>query len=417
MKIRLTTKQLVAMGLLATVGFSSVAVASGFQLWEESAAGTGDYHAGGAAEANDASTEFYNPAGMIRLKKPQVSVGAVLIPLNVKWNGSDTVSGTPFSYKTNGWLSGDTVNLVPNMHLVYPINKRMAFGFGVTVPFGLSTNYAYTLPDATIRSTVTKIMAFNFNPSIAYALTSKWSVGLGVDVVYGTATYNTQFGTSQLTNDLHDTSLGWNGGILYQLSPRTRFGFSYRSRVVLHAKGVSKAISPTVTTENNNLNAKLTLPPTWTVSVFQKLTPKWDLLASAYYTQWNVFSSLVLKNTTLGNISVHENYHNTWNFALGTQYHYSPKLMFKFGVGYDMTPSVNGYRDTRLPDNNRVAVAAGVHAVLSKTLALDFGWTHLFVKNVAIDNQQSGLAFYALGTSKMSADVIGMQLSWSFDKI
>ena len=55
---------LLASGLL---GFSGVASSAGFSLIEESASGMGNAFAGGAASAEDASTLFFNPAGMTRL--------------------------------------------------------------------------------------------------------------------------------------------------------------------------------------------------------------------------------------------------------------------------------------------------------------------------------------------------------------
>jgi long-chain fatty acid transport protein len=53
------------------IGLSSNAFAAAFQLYEQDGASVGDYHAGRAAQANDASTVFYNPAGIIRLKNQQ----------------------------------------------------------------------------------------------------------------------------------------------------------------------------------------------------------------------------------------------------------------------------------------------------------------------------------------------------------
>ena len=46
--------------------FSGAAGASGFQLLEQGS-GLGNAYAGSAAKANDASTIFWNPAGMTRL--------------------------------------------------------------------------------------------------------------------------------------------------------------------------------------------------------------------------------------------------------------------------------------------------------------------------------------------------------------
>ena len=55
--------------------FSSAATASAFQLWEQNASGLGTAYAGSAAVADNASTVFFNPAGMTQLSGFQLSAG------------------------------------------------------------------------------------------------------------------------------------------------------------------------------------------------------------------------------------------------------------------------------------------------------------------------------------------------------
>lgn len=52
---------------LIAVAFSGSASAAGFQLLEQNASGIGNAYAGSAAVAENASTIFYNPAGMTKL--------------------------------------------------------------------------------------------------------------------------------------------------------------------------------------------------------------------------------------------------------------------------------------------------------------------------------------------------------------
>src|SRR5688572_13402266 len=78
--------------------FSSVAFASGFQLWEQDAASIGNYHAGIAAEAADASTAFYNPAGLVRIPNQQFVLGTDVILPSIKYTGTvnvNTLGNTP----------------------------------------------------------------------------------------------------------------------------------------------------------------------------------------------------------------------------------------------------------------------------------------------------------------------------------
>ena len=65
---------------LLSIAFAGAASASGFQLYgEQSASGIGNAGAGSAAVAENASTVYYNPAGMTQLPQYAISGGPVLL--------------------------------------------------------------------------------------------------------------------------------------------------------------------------------------------------------------------------------------------------------------------------------------------------------------------------------------------------
>ena len=72
---------LLSTGLVAIVATFSAAPAhsAAFYIQEQSVSGLGSAFAGSAALAEDASTIFYNPAGMTELKGPQVQLGVHML--------------------------------------------------------------------------------------------------------------------------------------------------------------------------------------------------------------------------------------------------------------------------------------------------------------------------------------------------
>ena len=84
---------LIAGASFALTALAATLYAGGFQLQEQDASGLGEYHAGQAAKANDAATEFYNPAGMVRLKHTEVSSGLTMIRLSTHFEGTATALG------------------------------------------------------------------------------------------------------------------------------------------------------------------------------------------------------------------------------------------------------------------------------------------------------------------------------------
>ncbi|RMG74791.1 MAG: hypothetical protein D6710_01135 [Nitrospirae bacterium] len=78
-KVRFT--YFVLFTLVLCVGLVSNAYSAGFAIVEQSVSGLGNAYAGGTASAEDATTLFYNPAGITKLKKAQlILAGHVIIP-------------------------------------------------------------------------------------------------------------------------------------------------------------------------------------------------------------------------------------------------------------------------------------------------------------------------------------------------
>jgi long-chain fatty acid transport protein len=145
----------VSAGVLAWTG---AAQASGFSLKEQSAKETGRAFAGGAAAADDASIIFYNPAGMTKLERSQVSLNSHLLFVDSRQqnNGSTlSVPGTPATLPVTGSDGGNPFDqpvIVPTGYAAFRANDRLWFGLGISAPFGLRSNMSRNSSAATTRS-------------------------------------------------------------------------------------------------------------------------------------------------------------------------------------------------------------------------------------------------------------------------
>jgi long-chain fatty acid transport protein len=126
-------------GLVLTLG-AGQAFGSAFALQENSGSGLGNAYAGGAASAEDASTVWFNPAGMSRIGTNQVVMAINGIGPSAKFSNGASVAAANQPLGDNGGDAGSWA-AVPNLYLVLPINKQWAFGIGVNAPFGLVTEY------------------------------------------------------------------------------------------------------------------------------------------------------------------------------------------------------------------------------------------------------------------------------------
>src|SRR3954453_19771411 len=134
------TQVAVAVGAVAAGLASSQAFGSAFALQEQNASGLGHAYAGGAAAAEDVSTIFYNPAGLVRLQSMQVVVAGNVICPSARFNDSGS---QPAAFQPLGGSGGDAGScaIVPNMYIGIPFTDKWSFGLGVNVPYGLKTEY------------------------------------------------------------------------------------------------------------------------------------------------------------------------------------------------------------------------------------------------------------------------------------
>jgi long-chain fatty acid transport protein len=106
---------------------SPSARAGSFGLNEQSVSSLGSAYAGGAAQAEDASTIFFNPAGLALLDHGELQIGGqFIIPsATFKNQGSHLVApGTPFDHEPlTGGNGGDpgVDHLIPNFYLSQPL--------------------------------------------------------------------------------------------------------------------------------------------------------------------------------------------------------------------------------------------------------------------------------------------------------
>lgn len=443
-------KKLISLSLAAVLAGTSVsAFASGFQLFEENGSGAANYSAGGAAEAADASTNFFNPAGLTRIKHWQVVGAATGIWAHSEFTGTVTnqllAGGVPAPIPPlatgSGSSSAGAFNVVPATFFAARINQRAVFGIGITAPFGLETDYS---PTAFTRyaATKSKVATININPNLGIELTKNVSIGGGIDIQQFTATLNSVANLgpntdSNSTNYAHDWGFGWNAGILFTSNDdNTRAGLSFRSEIKHNAEGGSILDGPLVVVLSGqrapifspNANTTIKLPSTTIASVWHRLNPKWAFMGTVAYTNWSVFRQVVLNNVA-GSVSpvtgqpvpvvIPQNFRDSWRVAAGADYTLNDKVTLRGGLGFDQSPLNNTDRNLRLPGNDRIAVAAGVSYQATKKARIDAGYTHLFIKksSINVSQPQSSTIVTTVGTNKASADLIGVQITYDIDNV
>jgi long-chain fatty acid transport protein len=409
---------------------SGTACASGFALIEQSGSGLGNAYAGGAASAEDASTIFYNPAGMSRLDGKQVVVAANMIKPSAKFSdgGSSPAAASGQPLGGNGGDAGSWA-LVPNAYFAMEVNPQMRIGLGINAPFGLKTDYEAGWAGR-FQALKSEVKTINVNPTLSYKLNEMVALGLGLDyqkidaelsnnVVLGAGVV----GTAKLTGN--DTGWGYNFGALFQVTPEIRAGVAYRSSINYKLSGNLLVTGPTGSVvQNPAVTADIKTPDSLSISGIKVMDSGWDVMGDITWTGWSKFKELRIVNSATGATAslTNENWKNTYRFSLGANHHYNEQWISRVGIALDQSPVDDQYRTARIPDNDRTWLSLGGQYKPSKDSALDFGYAHLFVKNSSISNNKGGAtgtsntSFYGnlVGTYKNSVDIVSVQYAYSF---
>jgi long-chain fatty acid transport protein len=413
---------------LITIAFSGSAAAAGFQLLEQNASGLGNAYAGSAAVAENASTIYYNPAGMTQLRDIEVSTGVNMISASYQFNNSGSSTGV-----LSGNSDGGTDGYVPNAYLAWRVTKDISIGLGIGAPFGLMTQYD-TPWQGGAQSEKFQIKTINVNPSIAWRANDWLSIGGGVsyqtidaEYVRLVAVSNQAVANTTATLKLNDTAWGWNAGVLFTLSPATKIGVSYRSTVKYETTGDVALSGPAAASLNaavgasSNVKASVKLPDTFIFSATHKLGEQWELLGDISWTGWSsipkidVYRTSGIASGTLAQ-TLDTEFRDTWRVAAGANYKLDEAWKLKFGLAYDQTPVKNATtRLVSLPDNDRVWFSVGTQWKPAKTTTIDVGAAYLLVKDGEINNNQTAAGRGTVkGTYDNGAVILGAQLSMAF---
>lgn len=393
--------KIAAAAAAALVSTSSV-YAAGFMLSEQSVAGLGRAYAGAGIVGDDLSAVWYNPAGMVLLPGTQVQAGGVYVDLDLSYKGDngETENGSKYGVP------------IPNFFFTRQMNDSMWFGLGLTVPYGLATEYSRTWGQID-RGMNAEIKVFDLNPNIAWKISDKLSIGAGISLQYADAQYETGVMGGMAYGRLDVDSFAWgaNIGVMWSPTETLRFGLSYRSQVNHHADGDlrvgltedgGKALELPGDPSNRSYfatfadaSASLSAPQTVLLTGTWEATPQLRLSALIRWADWSSFDTLTVNAdlssmssklpvdlppalANMSSIPIENKWQDTWLFTIGADYVINNAWTVRAGVGYETSPiDDDRYRTALIPDSDRLWLSIGATWHVTENLQGDFGFTWL----------------------------------------
>jgi len=385
------------------------------------------------------SAKFHNANSQAALGQPLGGSGgdaggAAFVPnlygsmaINNQWHVGIGVN-VPFGLKTD-WDDGWLGRYQALKSEIKTINVNPSVSYKVTKEFWLGAGANYQHMQATLTNNV------NYTAALAEGYQTPPASNLIPPAVRPALIEATSQldSFSKVTGD--DYAWGWNVGLMYSFNGdpnidvgAARIGLAYRSKIKYDVRGTVNLCNPvaagatpppgctpqtiptltgalaplnpvvagissninTTKAYNGGVSLDLKMPDMASLSYYQKLDDKWDILGDVTWTGWSSIQELKIVRTDGPNAgaatTLPQNFKDTWRFSAGLNYQYNEKTVLRAGVAFDQSPVNDTDRSARLPDNDRTWLAVGGRFKYSSALNFDVGAAYIFVKDGSINN-------------------------------
>lgn len=414
---------------LALLGalYAPSVIASGYHFGTQSVSAQSTAN----ASAADASTIYYNAAGMSKLPGTNFSINANLVAPSAKYRNAKAryPDGTPIRGKASGKIS-QSLAFVPHLYASHQLSDQWTLGLGVYVPFATETEYQR---DSVLRYNVNKtgLKSIDINPTVAFKINDNHSFAVGLIAQYSEAElrqYANLGRLARLPNGVDgyakvkgdDWGYGYNLSYLWDMDGGARFGVNYRSKVNHKLEGKANWVLANPAFANPQLaggvrqagyaaeekaNVSVKTPESLSVHGMLKLNDKWKAFGDVTWTRHSRFNQLRInyenpkavanaaRQTTgcanakctavlSNNTTLQPNWRDTYKIGIGASYQYSDPLELRFGIAYDQSPVKSAdYRLSTIPDNDRIWLSVGAKYDLNEYSSINFAYSYIHLKD------------------------------------
>ncbi len=417
--------------IVLALACATPAVGSGFSIYEQSAKASAQAGAW-VARADDAAANWYNPAALVRLEGTNFHFGANLIPIGR--DTSITTSDPAYGLPTEVKFDAVTNNATPaNLYFTHRIDDWMAFGIGVTTPFGLASEWEDR--PITFSSKRVDLATFVVNPNLAFKIDDRWSFAVGIDYIYADVKeFSREFdqssflelppGTVVGASDLTGTGDDWGWNLAFQFATEEwKAGLTYRAEL---SPDIDGEVAFTGVNEYLELyfpdgpgTTTLDLPAQAALGVAYTGFADWEVEFDVSWAQWSRFDHLAIdfENETpaVTDIVLPENWDDTFAFRLGAAWAMAERHELRFGAVFDQGPIPDDTLRPSIPDADRLGISVG-YGFHGKSWALDAYVMPLFFQDRDANDGDplSSPTGVVDGRYESSVNLFGVGFSWRF---
>ena len=413
------TRFALALGML---GLPAIARAQAFGLNEIGSCALARGFATTSAPCDDASSIYWNPGAIPKTHGLTALAGVAAVSLSGDFTQDTTFAKHDMDVSTE-W--------VPHLFVNYRTSGRFAYGLGVYVPYGLTSQWSDDFPGR-FSALKASLHTIYVQPNVSYAVSDNWSVGLGP--VFGHSSVEliqsadlsqqktpagptfgqlgipkrTEFARAKLKGSTN--AFGVNIGVHGRLSPTWELGARFLSQMYFKYDDADATFQqvPTglVLAANNPFGAPAGTPvdallaPQFAASgalaaqkvKTQIMHPAQVQFGFGYngfdsttisldyaWVGWKSFKELPVdfQGGATDRVLL-ENYNNTSSLRLGVEHRYTSGAAIRVGGAATASAAPDVTVTPLLPEQDRAYFSLGGRYPLTKTFSVDGAYSHIF---------------------------------------
>ena len=343
--------------ILAFLALSPNAFANGYKILCVKSAKATAMGEAFIVQADDPSAIAFNPAGLWQVSGNQISLQSTLCNAYTEYT-SPTGETTDNESK---WQP------VPALFFSSDLGTtNMAAGLGITVPNGLSSEWA---DDSFARyaATYNKLTVADISPVYSIRLTDHVSLGGGLDYYYSEAEMCRmvdvgallgQPGSMDVESKLKGDGNTWagNAGAIYKINEQHALAFTYRLPYSIDYEG-----EMTLGEQHYDINTSIDYPAVAVAGYAFRPTPRLKLEVNADWTHWNRVDDIVVHYDQAGmpDTTMEQDFHNTMAYKAGAEYHLTDQWDLRAGYIYNENATAQHTWSPSFPDSDMQFFTAG----------------------------------------------------------
>jgi long-chain fatty acid transport protein len=350
------------------------------------------------ALADSPDAAFWNPAGITR------------VPESLELQLVTAYSNADFEVDEATFTGGDpdkqdNINFIPGLYYVNPWSDKWSHGLSVNVPSGFGSDYGKKWSGRYL-SEESSLVFVAINNSLAYKWDEDLSLAAGVQVMYVASESTTRVnnigprGDGRIKLDEDGVGAGFTLSSLYEFSPDTRFGITYRSEIEIDLDGnpefrnIDNAYLVALNNQGllgQEVDVDFKLPQQVQLGLFHQLNDRYSFTADVF---WIDMSEFGVTSVSAGpdHVSVDSTFKDTYLTSVGLGYRWDSKTQVNFGIGYMKSPVDDDDRTLYLPLDELWIFGVGVERELENGDIITVNFEYVDIGNAPVDQENSVLS-------------------------